>query len=152
QTDIYRLQQTAVANGKRRIILFIFDGLDWHNTWAAATYKSGQVRYRKGRGNGLHFQDYHGAPTDFGYMVTSSHNNGTKCDVNAQTVSNIGGKTRGGYDWKLAGETPWSEAVDPDYPIGKSRQRPHAVTDSAASATSMNSGIKTYDEAINVDP
>ena len=43
ETDIYHLQQTAVAEGKRRIILFIFDGMDWYNTWAAACYKSGAV-------------------------------------------------------------------------------------------------------------
>jgi alkaline phosphatase len=152
QTDIYHLQQTAIASGKRRIILFIFDGMDWFNTWAAATYKAGEVRYRDGRGTGLHFQDYTGAPTDFGYMVTSPDNDGTKYDVNSQTASNIGGKTRGGYDWRLAGDTPWAQPIDPDYPIGKSRQQPHAVTDSAASATAMNSGIKAYNDAINVDP
>ena len=110
------------------------------------------MRYHEGRGTGLWFQDYRGAPTDFGYMVTSSHNDGTKADANAQTVSNIGGKVRGGYDWQLAGETPWATAIDPQYPIGKSRAQPQAVTDSAAAATSMNSGIKTYEEAINVDP
>ncbi len=151
ETDIYHLQETAAAEGKRRIILFIFDGMDWHSTWTAACYKNGEVKYREGRGTGLHFQDYRGVPTDFGYMVTSPHNAGTKYDVNAQVVSNIGGKMRGGYDWKLAGDTPWANAVDPDYLIAKSRERPHAVTDSAASATSMNSGIKTYNDAINVD-
>ncbi|HTQ40151.1 MAG TPA: alkaline phosphatase [Pirellulales bacterium] len=151
ETDIYHLQQTAVAAGKRRVILFIFDGMDWFNTWAAACYKSGAVRYHEGRGTGLHFQDYRGALTDFGYMVTSPQNDGTKTDVNAQTVTNIGGKMQGGYDWKLAGETPWAVPIDPEYPIAKSRELPQAYTDSAASATSMNSGIKTYNDAINVD-
>jgi alkaline phosphatase len=152
ETDIYHLQQTAVAGGKRRIILFIFDGMDWYNSWAAACYKTGEVRYREGPGSGLWFQDYRGAPTDFGYMVTSPHNSGTKYDVNSQTLSNIGGNMRGGYDWKLGGETPWSAAVDPDYLIAKSREQPHAFTDSAASATSMNAGIKTYNDSINIDP
>ncbi|HZZ27487.1 MAG TPA: alkaline phosphatase [Pirellulales bacterium] len=151
ETDIYHLQEAAVAQGKQRIILFIFDGMDWFNTWAAACYKTGTVPYHEGRGSGLHFQDYRGAPTDFGYMVTSPHNEGTKTDVNAQVVNNVGGKTRSGYDWKLAGETPWATPIDPEYPIGKSRQLPHPYTDSAASATSMNSGIKTYNDAINVD-
>jgi alkaline phosphatase len=36
--------------------------------------------------------------------------------------------------------------------LGKLKDVPHAVTDSAASATSMTSGIKTYNGAINVDP
>ncbi len=69
----------------------------------------------------------------------------------ARVVETSAAKMRGGYDWKLAGDTPWASAVDPDYLIAKSRTQPHAVTDSAASATSMNSGIKTYDDAINVD-
>src|SRR5262245_37405430 len=86
QTDIYRLQRTAAADGKTRIILFIFDGMDWQTTWAAAIYRAGEVRYYDGRGSGLHLQDYRGAPTDFGYMVTSPHNEGTKWDVNSQTL------------------------------------------------------------------
>ena len=152
QTDIYHLQQTAVAAGKQRVILFIFDGMDWFNTWAAACYKSGEVRYHDGRGTGLHFQDYRGAPTDFSFMVTSPHNDGTKTDVNAQTLINPGGKMRGGYDWKRAGQTPWATPTDPEYLIAKSREQPQAYTDSAASATAMNAGIKTYNDAINVDP
>ena len=64
QTDIYRLQQSAADAGKRRIILFIFDGLDWPTTRAAAIYRAGEVRYQDGRGSGLHYQDYRGAATD----------------------------------------------------------------------------------------
>ncbi len=151
QTDIFRLQQAAAAAGKRRIILFIFDGMDWQTTWAAATYRAGEVKYREGRGTGLHFQDYRGAPTDFGYMVTSPHNDGTKSDVDTQSVVNPGGKIRGGYDWRRAGETPWSEAADPMYPIAKSRDQPQVYTDSSASATSMTAGIKTFNDCVNVD-
>ena len=36
--------------------------------------------------------------------------------------------------------------------IGRDRYRPHAVCDSAASATAFCSGRKTYNDAINVDP
>jgi alkaline phosphatase len=73
QTDIFRLQQSAADAGKRRIILFIFDGLDWPTMRAAAIYRAGEVRYSEGRGSGLHYQDYRGAATDFGCMVTSPY-------------------------------------------------------------------------------
>ncbi|MEZ6081543.1 MAG: hypothetical protein R3C56_39505 [Pirellulaceae bacterium] len=60
QTDIYRLQKLAAEAGKKRIILFVFDGMDWQTTRAAAIAKSRQVGYDEGRGSGLHFQDYRG--------------------------------------------------------------------------------------------
>lgn len=152
QTDIYRLQQSAVRAGKKHVILIVFDGMDWVNTWAAAIYKSGRVAYRDGRGTGLAFQDYRGTTTEFGYFVTSPLCSGVKFDVSAQTVLNPGGTMRGGYDPLRAGETPWSRPPEPPYLVAaKGATVKHAVTDSAASATSMCSGIKSYDEAINVD-
>ena len=150
QTDIYRLQKLAAERGKKRIILFVFDGMDWWTTYAAAIHNSGKVGYREGRGAGLHFQDYRGAETDYGYMVTSPHDDGTKVSVNRQRITEPG-QTLGGYDWRLAGDSPWSIPLDPLYPIAKSRSRLHAYTDSASSAASMTSGIKTYNDAINVD-
>jgi alkaline phosphatase len=151
QTDVCQLQQMAVAAGKKRIILFIFDGTDWQTTWAAATYAAGEVKYREGRGRGLHLQDYRGVPTDFGFMVTSPHDEGTKTDVNSQKLLNPGGKVRGGFDFAEACETPWGEAVNPLYMIGKSTTCPQAYTDSSASATSMNAGVKIYNDGVNVD-
>jgi len=152
QTDLYHLQMDAVKAGKKYVFLFVFDGMDWQTTQAAATYNAGRAAYTEGRGTGLHFQDYCGAPTDFGLMVTSPHNTGTKADIKAQQVKNPGGKTRGGYDPQRGNVAPWLRPPDRDYLIGKSRARPDAVTDSAASATSMTSGIKSYNGAINVDP
>ncbi len=153
QTDVYRLQKSAVAAGKKRILLFIFDGMDWQTTRAAAIAKSGTVTYEAGRGTGLAFQDYRAATTDFGYFVTSPHNEGTTTNVNKQVVTNPGGKTLGGYDVTRGGETPWQTTSDLQYPIGKSDTgiASHAYTDSASSATSMCSGVKTYNDAINVD-
>lgn len=151
QTDVCRLQQKAAEAGKKRIILFVFDGMDWFSTWAAAIHQSGKVAYREGRGTGLGFQDYRGTSTDFGCFVTSPHNDGTDCDVDAQVVKNPGGVTRGGYDWRRAGDTPWACASDVEYPIAKSLEHKQAYTDSAASATSMTAGIKTYNDSINVD-
>ncbi|WP_253154574.1 alkaline phosphatase [Stieleria tagensis] len=151
QTDVYRLQKQAIESGKKRVILFVFDGMDWDITRAAAIAKLGKVAYHEGRGEGLHFQDYRGAKTDFGYCVTSPHNDGTSVSVDQQTVTNPYGKLRGGYDAELAGAAPWQPITDPDYPIGKGKTIKHAYTDSASSATSLTCGIKTYNAAMNVD-
>lgn len=152
QTDVFRLQEEAARAGKRYIVLFVFDGMDWDTTRAAAIYRAGKVTYRDGRGTGLAIQDYRGVETDFGFAVTSPHNDGTKVDVDAQTVINPGGTTPGGYDAHRGGATPWNPPADLRYLIGKSREQPHAVTDSAAAATSLCAGIKTYNDAINIDP
>lgn len=151
QTDVHRLQQLATEAGKKYIVLFVFDGMDWQTTWAAAIHQAGKVGYREGRGTGLSFQDYRGAVTDFGFFVTSPYNGGTAVDVNAQTVVNAGGLVGGGYDAVSGGPTPWQPGNDPLYLLGISPLRLHAVTDSAASAESMTCGIKTYNDAINVD-
>jgi len=152
QTDIHALQVEAARAGKKRIVLFVFDGLDWTTTRTAAIATTGRMAYDTGRGTGFVFQDYRSAPTDFGFCVTSPANDGTSFDVDAQAVKNPGGKTGGGYDAALGGATPWATAVDLRYLTGRSRERPHAVTDSAASATSLCTGRKTYNDAINVDP
>ncbi len=151
QTDVFRLQQWAVRQGKKRIALFVFDGMDWQTTRAAAIAKSGCVAYQDGRGEGLAFQDYRGVETDFGYLVTSPHNTGTSVNVDDQIVKTPGGKIPGGYDASRASSTPWAPAADPLYPISAGDDEQHAYTDSAASATSLTSGIKTYNNAINVD-
>ena len=152
QTDVHALQVAAAAAGKRRIILMIFDGLDWTTTRTAAIALSGNVAYDSGRGTGLSFQDYAGAPTAFGFCCTSPANDGTKVDVDAQALKNPGGDKTGGYDAGLGGATPWDPLAQPTYLIGRDRYRPHAVCDSAASATAFCSGRKTYNDAINVDP
>ncbi|MFM8282643.1 MAG: alkaline phosphatase [Planctomycetaceae bacterium] len=152
QTDVFHLQSTAVAGGATRVVLFVFDGMDWTLTRAAAIAATGTVAYDAGRGAGLAFQDYAGTVTDFGLCVTSPANDGTKTDVDAQAVTNPGGTTPGGYAVARGGRAPWDPAANPTYLIGKDRDRPHAVTDSAASATSLCTGRKTYNDAINVDP
>jgi alkaline phosphatase len=150
QTDIYRLQLAAADAGKKYIVLVVFDGMDWHTTRTASIATLGRVAYDAGRGTGFGFQDYRGAPTDCGFCVTSPANDGTKVDVDAQAVKNPGGETPGGYDASRGGSTPWDPRVNLRYLIG--RDRVHAVTDSAASATSLCTGRKTYNDAINVAP
>jgi alkaline phosphatase len=151
QTDVHRLQVMAAEAGKKYIILVVFDGMDWHTTRTAAIAARGRVDYAEGRGTGFHFQDYRGAPTDFGFCVTSPANDGTKFDPDAQAVKNPGGETPGGYDPRRGGATPWDPRANVTYLMGRDRDMPHAVTDSAASATSLCAGRKTYNDAINVD-
>ena len=155
QTNIMDMQRAAVKAGRKYIFLVVFDGMDWNTTQATAIHNKDAVLYSEGRGLGTHFQNYKAAGTSqFGWMVTSPHNDGTDTDVDDQSVSNPGGNLRGGYSARSGGNTPWQTAPDIGYLIGKpSDGHPrHAYTDSAASATSMTAGIKTYNGAINIDP
>ncbi|MES2791079.1 MAG: alkaline phosphatase [Planctomycetota bacterium] len=154
QTNIFDIQMAGAAAGKKHIFLVIFDGMDWQTTRAAAIQATQQVKYTEGRGTGLFWQDYTaGGTTQFGYMVTSAHNEGTDIDVNTQTVKNPGGKMFGGYDPLRAGFTPWDKPASLAYLISKPATEPamHAYTDSSSSATSMTTGIKTFNGAVNVD-
>ncbi|MCY2968094.1 MAG: alkaline phosphatase [Planctomycetota bacterium] len=155
QTNLAAIQRAAIRAGKKHVILFVFDGMDWHTTRAAAIYRKGEVAYSEGRGTGLHFLDYTAnGTTQFGAMVTAPHNDGTRVEVNLQRVINPGGTQLGGYNAAIAGEFPWSVAKDPWYMIGKvpsDQPGEHPYPDSAATATAMCSGTKTYNEAINVD-
>jgi alkaline phosphatase len=154
QTNVTDMQRAAAAAGKKYIFLVIFDGMDWHTTRAAAIWNQKNVTYTEGRGHGTHFQDYDAnGTTQFGFFVTSAHNEGTDVDVNTQTVKNPGGTIRGGYDAASAGTTPWSIPSDPGYLIAKPAEgNPrHNYTDSSSSATSMTAGIKTFNGSVNVD-
>ncbi len=155
QTNLYNLQRAALLAGKKHLFLVVFDGMDWQTTRAAATYNTRRVAYKSGRGAGTHFQDYtaHGT-SQFGFMVTSPHNEGTKVDVDEQRVLNPGGATAGGYDATRGGPDPWSPGDDLEYLVSgpKGSSSRHAYTDSASSAVSMTAGIKTFNGAINVDP
>ncbi len=151
QTDIYHLQRKAIESGQKKyVILVVFDGMDWQTTWAAATYATRKVRYTKGRGTGLTFQDYRGVDTDFGYFVTSPHDEGLEGNVDLQKLTDDPVKNFGGYDSKLGGEFPWSKPNDVEYPISRSRAVPHAYTDSSSSASSMTAGVKIFNGSINV--
>lgn len=150
QTGVHALQQQAAAAGKKCIVLFVFDGMDWQTTQAAAVYQGGRT-YDSGRGAGLAFQDYDGAVTDFGAFVSSPHNDGTATDVNRQRIRNPGGNVAGGYCPTIAGATAWAAASDAGYPIGKGDEVVHAYADSAATATALCAGAKTYNDSINVD-
>ncbi|MCH2131614.1 MAG: alkaline phosphatase [Pirellulaceae bacterium] len=148
QTDIYRLQRAAIDIGYTNIILIVFDGMDWQTTRAASLYK--QNRYESGRGTGLTFLDDRRVETDYGLICTSPKSDILKVDANTQTVLDWTGEPTGGYDARRGGEAPWLEQSKSNYLLGEDREQPHTVTDSAASASSMMSGYKTYNSAINV--
>lgn len=154
QTNVFDLQQAALHAGKKFIFLVVFDGMDWETTRAAAIYNQQKVSYNSGRGTGTHFQNYTAnGTTQYGFMCTSPHNDGTDIDVNQQTVKNPGGKTPGGYDVKLGGPNPWTPGTAPLYPITKNEpaDRRHAYTDSSCSMSSMTTGIKSYNNSVDVD-
>ncbi|MEY3460219.1 MAG: hypothetical protein RL215_3376 [Planctomycetota bacterium] len=154
QTNVFDIQMAAAAAGKKFIFLVVFDGMDWQTTQAAAIWNSASLPYKYGRGTGTHFQSYTaGDTTQFGFFVTSPHNEGTDVNVDEQTVLNPGGTMRGGYDATVGGIAPWSVPVDPGYLIskGEANSPKHAYTDSSSSASSMTAGIKTFNGAINVD-
>ena len=154
QTNVADIQRAAATAGKKHIFLVVFDGMDWQTTRAAAVWNQKQVTYSEGRGHGTHFQDYDAnGTTQFGFFVTSAHNEGTDVDVNTQTVKNPGGAIRGGYDASVAGTEPWATPSDPGYLIAKpAEENPrHNYTDSSSSATSMTTAIKTFNGSVNVD-
>lgn len=154
QTNVYNIQEAALKAGKKNIILVVFDGMDWQTTKAASLYYSGKDSYQSGRGTGFHFQDYPAAgTTQFGYMVTAPHNAASNVDVDEQKVLNPGGTIRGGYDAKKGGPNPWTPGTEIKYLIGSpsNNYSEHAYPDSANTATSMMAGIKSYNNAINVD-
>ena len=154
QTNLFDIQLAGAVAGKKHIFLVIFDGLDWTTTRAAAIQATQQVQYSEGRGTGLHWLDYTAdGTTQFGYMVTSPHNEGTDVEVDLQTVKNPGGKMFGGYDPVRGGGTPWATPSSLEYLISQpvTAQAMHAYTDSSSSATSMTAGIKTFNGGVNVD-
>ncbi|MCX7421684.1 MAG: alkaline phosphatase [Planctomycetia bacterium] len=157
QTDLATLQRAAFAAGKKHVILMVFDGMDWHTTRAASIYNERRVSYSEGRGTGTHFQNYAAnETTQFGSMCVAPHNDGTDNDVDTQTVANPGGKQPGGYNVGKAGATPWAPPNDDIYyltgraPGGKSKGE-HAYPDSANTAEAMTTGVKSYNNSINVD-
>jgi alkaline phosphatase len=155
QTNVFDLQMAAAARGKKHIFLVIYDGMDWQTTYATAIFNAKRTPYTVGRGSGTHFQEYEAAgSSQFGYMVTSPHNEGTMVDVDKQQVTDVGGVIRGGYHPKRGGANPWTPAPDDRYLLCLPDDDPakHAFTDSSSSAVSMTAGIKTFNGAVNVDP
>jgi alkaline phosphatase len=166
QSDLYSVQKAAVARGVKYLFIVWFDGLDWPTTQAAAIVKTGKV-YTEGKGSGLVFQDYDaGGTAQFGFVVTSPTHDQNRPDVDTQMIVIPPTSMGGGYDARIAGPNPWSLGPlgpkAPGYLKGQSANETdrasvlaaggvlHAHTDSSQSAAEMVSGIKSYNNGVNV--
>ena len=166
QSDLYRVQKDAVAGGVKHLFIVWFDGMDWDTTRAAAIAKTGKV-YSEGKGSGLAFQDYTaGGSARYGWYVTSPTHDKNTPDYDAQTVTIPAESTGGGYDASIAGPNPWALGPlgpkAPGYLKGQSGSKAdkdgvasvggvvHAYTDSAPSAAEFASGVKSYNNGVNV--
>lgn len=162
QSDFAKLQRDAIKNGAKHLFIVWFDGLDWDTTQAAALAKTGKV-YTEGKGFGLNFQDYTANGTaKFGYYVTSPTHDKNEVDVDKQTVVIPPGSLEGGYDVKLAGPNPWTKGKSRGYFKGQSVDDDdkadikaaggveHAYTDSSTSAAEFVTGVKAYNNGLNV--
>ena len=167
QSDLYKVQKDAVDRGAKYVFTVWFDGLDWETTRAAAIVKAGKVAYGGGKGTGLAFQDYDAAGSaQFGFVVTSPTHDRNVADVDAQTVTIPADSLGGGYDAMIAGPTPWTPgplfAKAPGYLKGGSADAAdkagvravgrvlHAYTDSSQSAGEYATGVKAYNNGVNV--
>jgi alkaline phosphatase len=166
QSDLYRVQKEAIARGVKHLFIVWFDGLDWPTTQAAAIVKTGKV-YTEGKGAGLIFQDYDaGGTAQYGFVVTSPTHDKNTPDINAQTVVIPPESLGGGYDARIAGPNPWTLGPlgpqAPGYLKGQSASAVdragvksvggvlHAYTDSSQSAGEMISGVKSYNNGVNI--
>ena len=166
QSDLYWVQKEAISRGVKHLFIVWFDGLDWPTTQAAAIVKTGRV-YTEGKGSGLIFQDYDaGGTAQYGFVVTSPTHENNLPNLDAQTVVIPPDSLGGGYDARIAGSEPWSLGpLGPKargYLKGQSASAVdragvlavggvlHAYTDSSTSAAEMVSGVKSYNNGLNV--
>jgi alkaline phosphatase len=166
QSDLYRVQKEAIARGVKHLFIIWFDGLDWPTTQAAAIVRTGKV-YAEGKGSGLIFQDYQaGGASQYGFVVTSPTHDKNTPDVDRQTVVIPPDSLGGGYDAMIAGPDPWTLGPlgpqAPGYLKGSSANAAdragvkaagrvlHAYTDSSQSAGEMISGVKSYNNGVNI--
>jgi alkaline phosphatase len=167
QSDLYKVQKDAVDKGAKHVFIVWFDGMDWETTRAAAIAKTGKV-YTQGKGSGLVFQDYQANGTaQFGYFVTSPTHDQSERNPDDQTVKiNLTTSLPGGYDVRFGGPNPWTPGEFlgqvPGYFQGEKSSKAareqatklggviHAVTDSAPSAAEFASGVKSFNDGLNV--
>ncbi len=166
-------QQPALAGGNGyNVILMIGDGMGWEMARAAAI-ANGQPMYTSGKGQGLNFQKLtgYGLVTTYGTTVKGADgkfNNGNSARDNANPVTALsplragfafnpglnpgntatGGATSGGnivgYEPLKGGINPWTPGNDKEY-------IKYSYPDSANTATSLYTGVKTFNNAMGVD-
>ncbi|WP_071188464.1 alkaline phosphatase [Trichormus sp. NMC-1] len=160
----------------KNVILMIGDGMGWEMARAAAVAKG--YNYTSGKGEGLSFQtlDNYALATTYGTTVApgngvfSTGNSALDNSISMtgaspvlpgfkfQPIFNPGNKPSGGtenlsadavgnlvgYDPVRGGINPWTPGNDPAY-------IKHSYPDSANTATTLYTGVKSYNNAISVD-
>jgi alkaline phosphatase len=167
QSEVRKVLESAARKGAKHIFIVWFDGMDWVPTQAAAISRSRKV-YTEGKGAGLIFQDYAapGSNPQYGWVVTSPTYERSDVDVDEQTVKIPENNLKGGYDVTIAGPNPWTLGPNglkaPGYLKGQSANDKdregvksvgrvmHAYTDSSQSAAELVSGVKSYNNSVNV--
>lgn len=164
------------ANSTKNVIIMIGDGMGWEMARAGAIVKG--YNYSSGKGEGLSFQtlDNYALATTYGTTVAPA--NGVFNTVNSALTGsnpitgaspmlpgfkfepqfNPGNQPTGGgknlkphavgnlvgYDPQRGGINPWTPGNDPEY-------IKYSYPDSANTATTLYTGVKSYNNAISVD-
>jgi alkaline phosphatase len=170
----------AAPNNGVNVIIMIGDGMGWNMARAAAIAKGGPT-YTAGKGSGLAFQTLTGygqvttygttiqasatgakltgntaldgtngttggSPVRAGFVFDPTINSGARFDGNSTAVGNIAG-----YEANRGGPLPWiplspanSGSYDRDY-------IKYSYPDSANTATTLYTGVKSYNNAMGVD-
>ncbi|WP_353929417.1 alkaline phosphatase [Okeanomitos corallinicola TIOX110] len=166
----------ATATKPKNVILMIGDGMGWEMARAGAIAKG--YNYTTGKGEGLSFQNLENYALATTYGTTIAPGNGVFKTSNSALTNSIsitggspmlpgfrfqpefnpginasGGAKNPqpnavgnlvGYDPQRGGINPWTPGNDPEY-------IKHSYPDSASTATTLYTGVKTYNNAISVD-
>lgn len=171
--------QTNAGNGVN-VILMIGDGMGWNMARAAAIAKTGTT-YTEGKGSGLAFQTLTGyglvttygttvqadatapkltgnsaldgtnpvtglSPVRAGFKFDPTLNSGTRLDGNSTAPGNITG-----YEIDKRGPNPWTP-LSPATPGSYDKEYiKYSYPDSANTATTLYTGVKSYNNAMGVD-
>ncbi len=164
------------ATNTKNIIIMIGDGMGWEMARAAAIAKG--YNYSSGKGEGLSFQTLKNYALATTYGTTVAPGNGVFNTVNSALTGsnpitgaspmlpgfkfepqfNPGNQPTGGeqnlkshavgnlvgYDPQRGGINPWTPGNDPEY-------IKYSYPDSANTATTLYTGVKSYNNAISVD-
>ncbi len=161
----------------QNVILMIGDGMGWEMARATAV-ANGASFYTSGKGEGLSFQELNGYTFASTYGTTASSgsgkfststdaldgsisltgaspllpgfsfnpvfNPGTTASGGATNTSRYGVANLVGYDPVRGGINPWTPGTEPEY-------IKYSYPDSANTATTLYTGVKSYNNAIGVD-
>jgi alkaline phosphatase len=172
-------QLPAYAGNGLNVILMIGDGMGWEMARAAAV-ANGASMYTSGKGQGLSFQTLNGYSLVSTYGTTikgsSTFNNGNSALDGTSTVTKAnpirsgftfqplpfnpgttasGGATSGGnlvgYEPAKGGPNPWTP-ITPANPGNFDKEYiKYSYPDSANTATTLYTGVKSFNNAMGVD-